>query len=1194
MHSMKYAVPRVEELAHAAAAAGQPAIALVDRDNISGAVQFVRACEAVGIAPILGVDLAVRSASSVLRRPAPVKGGRSVVESAARVAVLAYGESGWSALCRLVSRAHARVSPDSPVGTEQCAVTVDDIVECSPGLVVMLGPQSEIAVHVARRRPDLARHALKPWLALPAGDVLIEVVSHRTAPVGQSSHRQPDYSTAAARRLLAFAHAVQIPVVMSNAVRYIEPRDEAVADVLDAVRTLTTIEQAPRTGHGAHFLDSQQMRLRAHEICAESGIDASQLLRTTARTAYRCRLSSKHLGLGTPRVPEVFGIRAQATLEQRCWQGMADYERTIASVRVGHGIEKPSLEMARHRLVDELAIIRSCGFAGYFLTVADIVDLIKRSGIRVSARGSGAGSLVNHILGVSAVNPLQHGLVMERFLSALRTGLPDIDIDVESARRLEVYDLIFTRFGTERTACVSMTDTYRVRHAIRDVGRALGLASGEVAALATSFPHIRARDIRAAVRDLPELRDSSFIHLLRSPQWQMLVECVERLDGLPRHRAMHPCGIILSDTSLLERTAVEPSRQGYPMSQFDKDDVEQMGFLKLDVLGVRMQSALAHAVAEVDRVSGVQIDLERIPHDDKETFDLIASTRTLGCFQIESPGQRELVGKFSPETFDDLIIDISLFRPGPVKSDMVTPFLNARHGYQMPDYIHESLRPILAQTYGVVAFHEQVIRIIDVMTGCGLAHADEVRRALGSVQGQDSLRQWFYRCAQKRAYGLVVIERVWDVLRAFASFGFCKAHAAAFAVPTYQSAWLKRHHPAAFFAGVLTYDPGMYPKRLILDDARHFGVAILPVDINESDAVYRVDVGPRGNAAIRLPLSEVAGISEAEVQAAIAQRPYHSVLDVVYRSGLSRPVVESLIEVGACDVMHGITQTGLQARETVVSRRDLLIEVARHRRGRRHQHVHADTLFSAATTDMTSAPRSYGLPEMGVQERVARELAILSMDVSEHALSAHIPFLRELKATRSSHLLRCRSQQEVVVAGIKVAIQTPPVRSGRRVVFVTLDDGAGPVDITFFEDVQEEFASTLFTSWLLLVRGHVRRTGARGLSVRATGCWDLVAVESVWRSSGVDAARCLMDGTFGARRDAEAVADASTDMSTPTTSISASTAVSTVTQGRAASRSVRPVLVHPSGFRQSPYADIRPAGMNPARQHIIGQTGRDG
>lgn len=1176
--SMKYAVPTVHDIVEAAAAAGQPAVGLVDRDTLAGAVRFVRACESAGVAPILGVDLAVLPVESLGPArvpPAPAKGGRAVSQSLPRIAVLGQGERGWASLCRLVSRAHRGLEGAASVSA--VAVTVDDVLECSAGLVVLLGPGCEVAHHVARRRSDLAHRALQPWRQLPAGDALIEVVSHRSAPVERPEMGRPDYSTTAARRLVRFAHEAGMPVVMSNAVRYIDATDEAVADVLDAVRHLTSLRQVAGDSHGAEFLDSSQMRARAEEICEGTPVAAATVVRTTARTAYRCRTSSVLLGLGTPRVPEVFGSQAHSDLEQRCWQGFAEYERNIHRIRVGHGIDQPTRAMARQRLHHELDTIRACGFAGYFLTVADIVQLVKDAGIRVSARGSGAGSLVNHVLGISAVDPLRHGLLMERFLSPLRTGLPDIDVDVESARRLEVYDLIYARFGRERTACVSMTDTYRVRHAIRDVGRALGLPSGEVGALAMSFPHIRARDIRAALRDLPELRDSSFADLLRGPQWQLLVECVERLDGLPRHRAMHPCGIILSDVSLLDRTPVEPSRQGYPMSQFDKDDVEEMGFLKLDVLGVRMQSALAHAVSEVERVDGHVIDLERIPFDDPGTFELIQSTRTLGCFQIESPGQRELVGKFSPETFDDLIIDISLFRPGPVKSDMVTPFLNARHGYQMPQYLHESLRPVLAQTYGVVVFHEQVIRAIDVMTGCGLAQADEVRRSLGSVSGQDAVREWFYRAAESRGYGLVTIERVWDVLRAFASFGFCKAHAAAFAVPTYQSAWVKWHHPAAFFAGVLTHDPGMYPKRLILDDARHFGVVVLPVDINESDAVYRVHHLAGTVGGIRLPLTEVSGISEGEVASVIANRPYRSVVDAMYRAGLSRPVMESLIEVGACDAMHGIDVSAAHASAVtgaVVTRRDLLLEVARHRPSRRRPpRSEVATLFSSADPDVAPSMArslSYGLPEMNPQERVARELAILSMDVSAHAMAVHAPFLRELPATRSTHLLACRSQQDVVVAGIKVAIQTPPVRSGRRVAFLTLDDGAGPVDITFFEDVQEKFAATLFSSWLLLVRGHVRRTGARGLSIRATGCWDLLAVESAWRSSGVVAARDLMARSLSAGNDDEAA------------------------RGRAASRSVRPVLVHPSGFRQSPYSDMRPAGSHPSSQRLTDASVTDG
>jgi error-prone DNA polymerase len=314
-------------------------------------------------------------------------------------------------------------------------------------------------------------------------------------------------------------------------------------------------------------------------------------------------------------------------------------------------------------------------------------------------------------------------------------------------------------------------------------------------------------------------------------------DLVEGLDGLPRSIAMHPCGVVLSDTTLLDRTPVEASAAGYHMSHFDKHDVEHMGLLKLDVLGVRMQSAIAHAVCEVERSSGECIDLDSDRLDDPQTFELIRSTKTLGCFQIESPGQRELLGKFAPDRFSDLIIDISLFRPGPVKSDMVTPFLMARQGWRAPEYPHPDLEPILRETYGVVVFHEQVLRIIATMTGCSLAEADECRRSMGSPEGQDDVRAWFYPTAINHGYDVPSVDRVWEILRAFASFGFCKAHAAAFALPTYQSAWLKTHHPAAFYAGVLTHDPGMYPKRLLLDDARVHGIAARGIDVNASEDV---------------------------------------------------------------------------------------------------------------------------------------------------------------------------------------------------------------------------------------------------------------------------------------------------------------------------------------------------------------------
>jgi len=568
------------------------------------------------------------------------------------------------------------------------------------------------------------------------------------------------------------------------------------------------------------------------------------------------------------------------------------------------------------------------------------------------------------------------------------------------------------------------------------------------------------------------------------------------------------------------------------------------------VLGVRMQSAMAHAVDEIERCAGTRVDLDSVPLDDEAVFTLIRSTRTLGCFQIESPGQRELIGKLAPQDFADIIIDISLFRPGPVKSDMITPFLRARHGWAMPEYLHPDLREALAETCGVVVFHEQVLRVISVMTGCSLAESDDRRRSMNSPAGVDDVRAWFVPAALRRGYPLIVVEQVWEVLRAFASFGFCKAHAAAFALPTYQSAWLKAHHPAAFYAGVLTHDPGMYPKRLILDDARNHDVQVLGVDINESADSYRVVDGESGTG-IRLPLAEVRGISDQEIASIIAGQPYSSLTDAWHRSGMSRPTAEHLVVAGAFDGIYRFTASSSTQRRGRLTRRDLLLQISElDRRARAQRSVGSGQLSLAFDDDLADGEPS-GLPEMTDAERVRAEMDVLGLDVSQHVMAFYASMLDALRVTRAAQLLTCRSGQEVLLAGVKVATQTPPIRSGRRVVFLTIDDSSGPADATFFEDAQGPYAQTVFHSWLLLVRGVVRRTGPRGVSIRATGCWDLGLVRDQWLSEGSDA-------VLGALDEDRPLIEASA--------------------GRP-----RRMLVHASGFRQSPYADVRPAGGEPGR-----------
>jgi error-prone DNA polymerase len=1075
-------------------------------------------------------------------------------------------------------------------------------------LVVLLGPDSDVGRAVLAKRRAQAKAALERWVALlPRDCVVVEIVCH-----GGPEHLPGSLGQAA--RMLALAQEVGVRSVITAAVRHTDPQDAAVADVLDAARRLVPLDERhlDRVTTAGHLSPTPLMHSLALDVVQVSGPglrgggalarqQAKELIARTTSLATECVQDPRaDLGIGSVHLPEpdVLGIRPgahpQHVLARRCREAIATRFPDHTPAR---------LTAVSDRLEDELAVIDALGYPTYFLTVAAVCDLIRDMGVRVAARGSGAGSLVNYLLGISGVDPMRYDLLMERFCSPLRAELPDIDIDVESDRRTEIYEKVLAHFGGERVTAVSMMDTYRVRHAIRDVGAALGMPPGEIDAMAKAFPHIAARNVRSALAELPELRTSG----LDVPRLQLMFDLVERLDGLPRHIALHPCGVVLSDSALLDRTPVEASWLGFPMSQFDKDDVETMGLLKLDILGIRMQSAMAHAVAEVERVDGASIDLDdesQVPHDDEATFELIRSTRTLGCFQIESPGQRELIGKFGPQSFEDLIIDISLFRPGPVKSDMIVPFLNARQGWKEPAYLHPTLVPALQETEGVVVFHEQILKIVAETAGVSLAQADEVRRALGTTRGQEEVEAWWRPAAAARGYAPDEVDRIWEVLKSFASFGFCKAHAAAFALPTYQSAWLKTHHPAAFLAGVLTHDPGMYPKRLILDDARSFGITVLGLDVNVSTGAYRFEREESGGPAIRLSLADVHGISEADIARIVAGQPYSSLADFWQRAHVPRPIAERLVLAGAFDTIHGIDPGGpaplrgprvagqvALGRRGRVTRRDLLLHVAEldrwsasHRpaaRSRRSRgaataagssrdvrflaaaqsqapHGPPDTLAAQLTLDLGDTPHleaASGLPEMTGPERVRAELEVLGLDASGHVIDFYAPLLDALGVTRARDLLIGRNGREVLVAGVKVATQTPPIRTGRRVVFLTLDDATGPIDLTFFEDVQGPYAATVFHSWLVLARGVVRRTGPKGISLRATGAWELSALQQAWTTGGIAAVREALD-------EAEQVAQARSHA---------------LAEAVGESRGRR-VLVHSSGFRQSPYADVRPPG----------------
>ncbi len=1102
-HSTHYGTARPEELVSAVVADGAPAAALTDRDGLYGIVRHVRACIAAGVGAIAGVELL--TAHSKDAAPFPVT-------------LLAHGQNqglGWASLCRLISTLHQSRHGTGRGPNQQRPVLGSDrfrpllVGEDGPAATLLLGPESDVGQAVLAGDAAAARALLGDWQQRLAGSIAVEVVCHFTEP-GHSA------SLPHAAAMLDLARAAGVPAVLTNAARYLSPDDAVTGDLLDAAGALTRLGGFDEQPNGQAWLKpAVKMAAIARMVVDASSQrgDAVQELLTAAEViAERCiQDPDADLRWRQPKIPELslLGISGEPNqvLAERCRAGITQrYPGAYGAAR--HRIES--------RLDMELRTIAGFGFAGFFLTVADVSDTMTELGIRHQARGSGAGSLVNHLLGVSNVDPLAHDLLFERFLGHARSTLPDIDIDVESARRHEIYRAVFAKYGSDRVTLLSMQNRYRARGAVRDAGLALGLPEEVIDLIAEHVWRFNARDFRTALETKPEL--APIAELAREGgSIDLLVDLTERLDRLPRHLSMHPCGVILANDQLLSVTPVQPSGMGIPMSQYDKDDVDDMGLIKLDILGVRMQSTIAYAVEQIRvhhgphaaRAGGLDpdvpyvkpdgtIDVDRIPRDDEEVFEAIRTTNTLGMFQIESPGQRELIGKLQPDEYEDLIADISLFRPGPMKGNMVEPYIASKHRRGRPRPLHPRFTHFLADAHGVVIYHEHVIRILADCMGIDFAQADELRRHM-EQRGNSIEAEFRARTAERRdpvtgarLFTDADIDRIWKVLEGFGSFGFCKAHGAAFALPTWQTAWLKTRYPAEFLAGLLEHDPGMYPRRLLMAEARRLGIPILPLDVNHSQASYRLErlrptpPGQRaqpGDLGIRLAFKDLRGISEAETARIVAGAPFESIDDFVLRARPNRTLLGRLAAVGALDSL-----APGEPRGRIIA---YVTERAAHRRPER---TDTENMLDLSLADRLPDTA----PEQSDDARIAAELEALGTEVRGHVLDTYREFLAELEVTPAAELRNLPDKSEVLVAGMRIATQTPPMKSGDRVVFISVDDGTGISDTVFFPDAQEVAGPALFGPRLLVIQGITRRTGKAGVSITGGNAWNLQELHRQW------------------------------------------------------------------------------------------------
>ncbi len=936
------------------------ALAVTDHDGLYGAVRFWKAARDNGIRPILGVEFTLVDGHHLL--------------------LLARGKLGYSNLCRLVSEAQLRNSKHS------ARLDFDSIARYKTDLICLSachrGEVASLLLAGERRAAEAA--ALRYARLFGEGNYWLELQNHLQVEDRRLSHQ-----------LGELAGRLGLGLVATNNVHYATPAGRKLQDVLVCINNRTSLDAsaALRRTNGEYYLKTgEEMRelfAEFPEAVSNSGLIASRCGADLGFETYRL-----------PAFPVPEGDTPFSYLHQLCHDGARKKYQPIT----------PAVS---RQLAHELDVINRTSLAEYFLIVWDIVRFAKSKGIPCQGRGSAADSIVAYVLDITKVDPIRHNLLFERFLNEERAGMPDIDIDFSTNHREEVLRYVYDKYGEENTAMVCNVVTYRPRSAVRDVGKALGLPADLVDQLAKSIDSWSREQFHEQFAVLG--RDDL-------AQFETLVS---DLLGFPRHLSIHLGGMLITAGPLTDVVPLErATAPGRVVTQYNKDDVEEVRLIKIDLLALRTLSLIHEAVAMVEHNRGIKLDLEHISLDDEAVYESLCAADTIGVFQVESRAQMQTLPRLQPRCFEDIIVSISIIRPGPLQGGMVHHYMKRRRGTEEVTYLHPLLVPILAETLGVVLYQEQVIRIVTAVAGFKPGEADMFRRAMGSHRSRAQMEQMRARfIAGSLANGLnaTTAEKIFEQVAGFAEYGFCKSHAAAFAKTAYDTAYLRLYYAPEFYAALLNNQPmGFYAPEVIVGDAARHGVRILPVDVNRSNSRCRVE---QGN--IRLGLQYVNGLGEATLLQLEQERvggPYRSLSELRRRTGLDRRSLEKLVAMGACD--------GLGK-----NRRQLLWQLG-------SEHVPDKQRPGLELANAATVPE---LTEFSRLENTAAEYEILGLPVNEHALEIFRPLLKQLGIVTSESLARLRHGAAVKVAGLLVCRQAPPTAKGFA--FLTLEDETGLVNV---------------------------------------------------------------------------------------------------------------------------------------------------
>lgn len=1020
---------RLEEAVEKALQLGMPALALTDHGNLYGAAKFYRLAVSAGIKPLLGMEAYITRGSRTDRS------AKQSAKGANHIILLVKDYTGYKNLVRLSSLAFLEGFYYRP------RVDYEILSRYREGLICLTAcTKGEIPRALLAGDDEGAKAVLERYVDIFGSDnVFLEVQEH-----GIPEQRKVN------RGLFQLGQELGLPLVATNDVHYLEKDDYEAHDILLCIQT----------NHDVN--DPNRLRFKTDQLFFKTGSqmreifkDLPEAVTNTLKVAQSCDLQFPQDRYYLPTCPVPEGYTPQQYLREQVYEG--------ARGRFGELSTK-----IKERLDYELGVIEQLGFVGYFLIVADIVAFARTQSIPVGpGRGSAASSLVGYCLYITDIDPLEYGLIFERFLNPERMGLPDYDIDFADTGRGEIIRYITNRYGEESVSQIATFSVLKARAVVRDVGRVLGMPYNTVDRLAKLIPVYPPVTLDEAIENIPEMKEM----YAEDKQVRRLLDLARRLEGLTRHASVHAAGVVIAPGRLYDYVPLMKTSKDEVATQYDKDIVEEFGLLKMDILGLTTLSLIERAVELIEENHGVKLDMATVALSDEPTYELISRGQCDGVFQLESSGMKDLCIRVTPEDFRELIPIVGLFRPGPLGSGMTDAFIKRKHGKEEVSYLHPKLKPILEETFGVIVYQEQVMQIVSQLGGFSMAQADILRKAISKKDAPprliDEQCHAFVEGAKKNRINPEVAGKIFDQIAPFAQYGFNKPHTTCYALLAYQTAYLKANYPLEFMAALLTVESGNSDKvAAYVEECRRMDITVLAPDINAGLAPFSTEDG-----AIRFGLAAIKNVGVGAIESVVAERTeggaFKSLQDFTTRVDIrqcNRRVIESLIKAGAFDSLGFGRRRLFEAIDKAL---ELGAKVARQR--------------NSAQLSLLGGMEEEYLPdilddcaEWNDEEMLGFEKELLGFYLSSHPLAHYERELASLGPVSIAKLAGCPNGSSQIVAGLIVAMRQIQDRRERDMAFVTLEDQSGQVEVVVFADTFARAEFILFKGTVVAVLGKLQ------------------------------------------------------------------------------------------------------------------------